>query len=118
MLAREGTSEGVRLWWGPWRERKAMGTAVCGVRRIVIGEEGAPQGVEMEREATGVKPVDVRELMPVPPMTAMWTGSTGRLAGGMTGRGKGGGTVVSGGEAGHGGRRRGGKRGGDVRGGS
>lgn len=40
-----------------------------------MGEEGSPQGVEMEREATWVKPGSSRK--PVPPITAMGTGPGG-----------------------------------------
>jgi hypothetical protein len=70
MLARFGTSCGASEWCVPWRERKAMGTELW--ERMVMGEEGVPQGVEGVREATGVKPS--RCWRPVPPMTAMWTG--------------------------------------------
>lgn len=47
-----------------------MGTELC--VRIEMGDEGAPQGVEIVREATAEKPS--RCWRPVPPMTAMWTG--------------------------------------------
>lgn len=40
-----------------------------------MGEEGLPQGVEMLRDATRVK--EGRFWMPVPPITAMWTGPEG-----------------------------------------
>jgi hypothetical protein len=39
--------------------------------RRVMGDEGSPQGVVMERVAAGVKPV--RDWIPVPPITAMRT---------------------------------------------
>lgn len=71
MLARAGTSWGASWWEAPWRARKAMGVELW--VRMRIGEEGAPQGVVGVREATGVKPG--REERPVPPMTAMRTGS-------------------------------------------
>lgn len=44
---------------------------------MVIDEEGVPHGVLMERDATGSKPG--RCLIPVPPMTAMRTGSCRRV---------------------------------------
>lgn len=60
MLAREGTSWGAISWWRPWREMKAMGMGLPvdgeGWWRIVIGEEGLPQGVWRLRVATCVKP--------------------------------------------------------------
>lgn len=41
-----------------------------------IGDEGRPHGVDGGgRVATGVKGGDGRELRPVPPIMAMWTGS-------------------------------------------
>ena len=40
---------------------------------MVIGDEGLPHGVETDREATWMKPGSSRR--PVPPMTAMRTGS-------------------------------------------
>ncbi len=46
MLARTGTSEGVMVWWGPWREMKAI-SAPLGSAEIVMGDEGLPQGVVM-----------------------------------------------------------------------
>lgn len=45
--------------------------------RMVMGDEGAPQGVEMVREATFWKPGSSRR--PVPPMTAMRTGSAAKI---------------------------------------
>lgn len=44
-----------------------------GCCRMEIGDEGAPQGVGTSRVAARVKPE--RAWMPVPPITAMWTGS-------------------------------------------
>lgn len=41
--------------------------------RTVMGDEGVPQGVSIERDATGVKPG--RWEIPVPPITAMGIGS-------------------------------------------
>lgn len=38
-----------------------------------MGEEGAPHGVSTFKVAASVKPG--RDWMPVPPMTAMWTGA-------------------------------------------
>lgn len=77
MLAREGTSCGASSWWRPWRERKATGVGwpVVGEGwcRMEMGEEGAPQGVVGWRVATGVK--FARAWRPVPPMTAIRTGS-------------------------------------------
>jgi len=84
MFARPGTSVGLSSWWVPWRERKAIG-APEGVRRILIGEEGAPQGVVILRRATWVKPLWVRASTPVPPMTAMRTGSVRLVNGGFEG---------------------------------
>lgn len=43
MLARTGTSEGVMVWLGPWREMKAI-CAPLGRVEMVMGEEGLPQG--------------------------------------------------------------------------
>lgn len=51
-----------------------MGCVLCGVCRIVMGEEGSPHGVRILRVATAVKPEAVREEMPVPPITAIRTG--------------------------------------------
>ena len=51
-----------------------MGCTLCGVCRIVMGEEGSPHGVRTLRIATAVKPEAVREEMPVPPITAIRTG--------------------------------------------
>lgn len=77
-LARAGTSCGASWWCRPCRLRKATATTLplcahwwC---RMVIGEEGLPHGVEMDKEATWVKPGSSRR--PVPPMTAIRTGST------------------------------------------
>ena len=41
--------------------------------RIEMGDEGLPQGVSTSRVAASVKPG--RDWMPVPPITAMRTGS-------------------------------------------
>lgn len=78
MLAREGTSCGASSWCRPCRERKAMGMGAPlpvgeGWCRMVMGEEGEPQGVGTSRVAARVKPG--RLWSPVPPMTAMRTGS-------------------------------------------
>jgi hypothetical protein len=77
MFAREGTSWGAISWCRPCRLRNATGTSFPLVEqvwwRIVIGEDGVPHGVETERHATWVKLGS--SLRPVPPMTAMWTGS-------------------------------------------
>ena len=71
MLARAGTSWGANWWWMPWRARKATGTPLC--RAMRMGDEGKPHGVSGLTVATGSKPG--MWLRPVPPMTAMWTGS-------------------------------------------
>lgn len=44
-----------------------------GCWRMEIGEDGAPQGVSILRVAARVK--EGRDWMPVPPITAMCTGS-------------------------------------------
>lgn len=58
-----------------------VGEGCC---RIEMGEEGAPHGVSTWRVAASVKPG--RLEMPVPPITAMWTGAgtrdTGQRGGG------------------------------------
>ena len=46
-----------------------------GWERMVMGDEGWPQGVGTVRVVTGVKPG--REERPVPPMTAIRMGSSG-----------------------------------------
>lgn len=43
MLARAGTSVGVMLWLGPWREMKAMRSPE-GREERVMGDDGLPQG--------------------------------------------------------------------------
>lgn len=43
MLARAGTSVGVMVWWGPWREMKAI-CEPLGSAEMVMGDEGLPQG--------------------------------------------------------------------------
>lgn len=53
----------------------------AGCERSVMGLEGAPQGVEGERRAMGVK--EGRCESPVPPIIAMWTGPRG--GGGVSG---------------------------------
>jgi hypothetical protein len=50
-----------------------------------IGEEGAPHGVSMLRVAAREKPG--REEMPVPPITAMWTGAGRCVSTGVMGSG-------------------------------
>lgn len=80
MFARAGISCGAYSWCRPWRETKAIGTGFASDEddgvwcRIEIGEEGFPHGVEMFSSATGVKPG--RLDRPVPPMTAIRTGSS------------------------------------------
>jgi hypothetical protein len=86
MLAREGTSCGASSWWAPWRARKAMGIGRLPAEgewctRMEMGEEGRPQGVGIVRVAATVKPG--RCWIPVPPMTAMRTGSGRRRRGGL-----------------------------------
>lgn len=71
MLARAGTSCGANWWWMPWRARKATGTPLC--RAMRMGDDGKPHGVSGLTVAMGSKP-GIR-LRPVPPITAMWTGS-------------------------------------------
>lgn len=56
----------------------AVGLEVGVWCRILMSEEGAPHGVAIESEATGVKPGRVER--PVPPITAMRTGSEWVLA--------------------------------------
>lgn len=59
MFAREGTSWGASSWWGPCRERKAIGIGLEEVGegwcRIWMGEEGVPQGVVTLMVATRSK---------------------------------------------------------------
>ena len=78
MLARLGTSWGASSWCRPWREMKAMGIGLGreeeGWWRTEMGEEGAPQGVSSLRVATWEKPP--MDWRPVPPITAMWMGSS------------------------------------------
>lgn len=77
MLARDGISWGAISWCRPWRLMKATGIGAPlvgdGWCRMEIGDDGAPQGVVGFRVATWVK--WGRDWRPVPPMTAMWTGS-------------------------------------------
>lgn len=79
MLAREGTSWGANSWCRPWRLMKAMGIGLPvegeGWWRMDIGDEGEPHGVLGWRVATWVK--SASDWRPVPPMTAIRTGSGG-----------------------------------------
>lgn len=79
MLARFLTSWGASSWCRPWRERKAMGMGLPvegeGWCRMEIGDDGSPHGVSTLSVAARVKPGS--DWMPVPPMTAMWTGAAG-----------------------------------------
>lgn len=79
MLAWFLTSWGACSWWRPWREMKAIGTW-CPVEgeawvTMLTGEDGLPHGVSISSMAARVKPGS--DEMPVPPMTAMWTGPVG-----------------------------------------
>lgn len=86
MFARLGTSCGANSWCSPCRDRNAIGLGfglsfgvlvvdveegVC--VRIWMGPLGDPQGVEGATVAVGVK--DGKDCKPVPPMTAIRTGS-------------------------------------------
>lgn len=44
-----------------------------GCWRMLMGDDGLPQGVSTSKVAARVNPG--RDEMPVPPMTAIWTGS-------------------------------------------
>jgi hypothetical protein len=57
-----------------------VGEGCC---RMLMGEEGLPHGVSTSRVAASSKPGS--EEMPVPPMTAMWTGAVGELSSGRDG---------------------------------
>lgn len=61
----------------PWRARKAIGIGLPvdgdGCSEMVIGLDGVPQGVGMSSDATGEKLGS--DSRPVPPITAMCTGS-------------------------------------------
>ena len=63
-----------------------MGLPVVGEGcwRMLMGEDGLPQGVSMSSVAASVKPG--REEMPVPPMTAMCTGARRYVSGDGGGR--------------------------------
>lgn len=52
-----------------------VGDGCC---RMEIGEDGFPHGVLMSRVAARVKPGS--DEIPVPPMTAMWTGAAGQVS--------------------------------------
>lgn len=49
-----------------------------GCCRMEMGDDGLPHGVSTSRVAARVKPG--REEMPVPPMTAIWTGAVYRVS--------------------------------------
>lgn len=53
-----------------------VGDGCC---RMEMGEDGFPHGVSISRVAARVKPGS--DEMPVPPMTAMWTGAAQEVSG-------------------------------------
>jgi hypothetical protein len=60
-----------------------VGESCC---RMLMGDDGLPQGVLTSSVAARVKPGS--EEIPVPPMTAMWTGAVRRVSGAKKGRGE------------------------------